>query len=215
MRRRYAAAPSINPYIALADLLLNLALILVLLFPLILLLGSRGWDETRYKAYQQLMESAIHQKFPTGNRPHRDNRNDAPGEQRWGFNSIQMYEPQRNLELPRLSREGRLMLRKFADVLNAHRDADFRIWWRIRVESHMPQYLPHPTRQDEVESLRITADRAIVVSQYLFEKCGINPWEITTSGRGYQDLLDREDRASRKNERIDLLIIPPPLQRRK
>ena len=42
----------LSPYIAFADVFLNLSLIFLLFIPIILIIGNRGWDNLRYKYYQ-------------------------------------------------------------------------------------------------------------------------------------------------------------------
>ncbi len=213
MSSRYRSTQTLNPYIALADILINLVLILLLFIPLILLVGTRGWDEVLYKKYQLQMEEAVNERFSADQRPVRENRNDASGEQRWVFTKVRMFDSDSSADLPILSQEGKNSLKAFASALNAHRDPKDRIWWRIRVESHVPLSKSRPTLNDEAESLKLTGKRATAVSVFLFEKCGIHPWELTTSGRGYQDLRDRERKSSPQNERIDLLVISPPQRR--
>ena len=211
MPSRYRTSQPLNPYIALADILINLVLILLVFIPIVLLVGTRGWDEVVYKKYQKQMEEAVSQKIPEDRRPVRENRNDAPGEQRWVFDRVRMFEAgSANSDLPTLSADGKGVLRSFAVALNENRNLNHRIWWRIRVESHIPQTKLHPNGDDEEESLKLTAKRATAVSVFLFRECGIHPWELTTSGRGYQDLRNRKHKFSPENERIDLLVISPP-----
>ena len=215
MPSRYRTTQTLNPYIALADILINLVLILLVFIPIILLVGTRGWDEVVYKRYQKQMAEAVAQRIPVEKRPFRENRNDAPGEQRWVFDRVRMFESGNSgSDLPALSEAGKEALHAFSDALNAHRDPKHRIWWRIRVESHIPQTKLHPNGNDEEESLKLTGKRATAVSVFLFRECGIHPWELTTSGRGYQDLRNRVDKFSPANERIDLLVISPPQNRR-
>ena len=128
MSSRYRSTQTLNPYIALADILINLVLILLLFIPVILLVGTRGWDEVVYKKYQLQMEEAVNERFSADQRPVRENRNDAPGEQRWVFTKVRMFESDFSADLPILSQEGKDSLKAFAAALNAHRDPKNRIW---------------------------------------------------------------------------------------
>lgn len=202
---------SLNPYIALADMSITLMLIFSLMLPLIMLLGNRGWDEMKYRSYQDQFARAIRNALSQSERPQQINRHDAPGEQRWMFNKKQMFVSNdiSDMKDPELTPYGKHVLKVFAGVLKKHEN----IWWRVRVEAHVHQNSnPTDYLKDEGDSIRFTSKQATLVYVYLF-KLHIHPWQLTQSGRGHQDLLDVDHRTSEINDRVDLLIIPPPKNR--
>jgi outer membrane protein OmpA-like peptidoglycan-associated protein len=208
---RRARDVPLNPYIALADLALNLGMVFLLFIPLVLLLGSRGWDDVRYRQYHAELEEAVKRAFPRAARPIQRSRNDAPGEQRWTFvnrstRSATLFRG----DTARLTDNGRRRLRAFAAVLQRNP----RLWHRIRVESHTRQRLRAYQGAAEDASLRLSAERAAAVAQFLFMECHIPPNRLAISGRGHQDPMDPGRKDSEVNDRVDLLVISPATARR-
>jgi outer membrane protein OmpA-like peptidoglycan-associated protein len=225
MSRRTSRASSLNPYIAFTDLCLNLALVFLLFIPLVMLLGNRGWDEARYREYQAKLAAEVAGAFagkaPADGPlpPERRPRNDAPGEQRWTFAGttapgtdlfVAQRQGRRLVETATLTPAGKERLRAFALVLQQHRG----LWHRVRIEAHTRQKSARYTGREEMESLRLSADRAAAVAQFLFAECRIPPHRLAISGRGHQDPVDARDKASERNDRVDLLVISPATARR-
>jgi len=219
MSRRTIRASSLNPYIAFTDLCLNLALVFLLVIPLVMLLGNRGWDEVRYREYQARLAAAVDGAFAGTAPPERRPRNDAPGEQRWSFAGTTVPGTElfavrrlrsRLVETATLTPAGKARLRAFARVLQQHRG----LWHRVRIEAHTRQKSARYTGREEMASLRLSADRAAAVAQFLFSECRIPPHRLAISGRGHQDPVDPLHKASERNDRVDLLVISPATARR-
>jgi chemotaxis protein MotB len=218
MSRRHPRSPSLNPYIAFTDLCLNLALVFLLVIPLVMLLGNRGWDEVRYREYQEELSAAVGRAFAGQAPPAQRPRNDAPGEQRWTFSGTRLRGTElfaarrlkgQLVETATLTPAGQKRLRAFARVLKLRRD----LWHRVRIEAHTRQRSPHYTAREEMESLRLSADRAAAVAHFLFAECSIPPHRLAISGRGHQDPVDARHKGSERNDRVDLLVISPATAR--
>jgi outer membrane protein OmpA-like peptidoglycan-associated protein len=199
------ADATLNPYIAFTDIFINVALIFALLAPLVMLLGNRGWEETRYKEFQKQLEERVVADIPSRTRPVNAPRNDAPGEQRWVFRSSALF-PNGST---RLAPQGRDTLRAFAKLLLGHD----RLWWRIRVEAHTRQSAAEPSLAEERAAMTLTAERAVEVTMFLYGECGITPNRVVPSGRGHQDLTPSVPRDSPANDRVDLLVLPATVGR--
>jgi flagellar motor protein MotB len=212
-RRTHRAAP-LNPYIAFTDLCLNLAIVFLLMIPLVMLLGNRGWEEARYRDYQAKLAAAVGRAFKATTPPERRARNDAPGEQRWSFAGTtvpgsELFVVRRRgprvVETATLTPQGQARLRAFAKVLKGNPG----LWHRVRIEAHTRQRSARYRGREEMESLNLSAERAAAVARFLFAECRIPPHRLAISGRGHQDPVDREHRASERNDRVDLLVISP------
>jgi chemotaxis protein MotB len=219
MPRRAPRSSSLNPYIAFTDLCLNLALVFLMVIPLVMLLGNRGWEEVRYRDYQAELGAAVRRAFAGGTPPEQRARNDAPGEQRWTFAGTTV--PGRELfvvrrrgrrleETATLAPAGKERLRAFARVLQQHR----KLWHRVRIEAHTRQKRAGYTGREEMESLNLSAERAAAVAHFLFAECRIPPHRLAISGRGHQDPVDARHKDSERNDRVDLLVISPATARR-
>lgn len=185
----------VNPYLAFTDVCINLVMILALIAPLMILLGNRGWDDIRYK--QQLTHFGILvAAMPADARPELGFQNDAPGEQRWQFSNYTLFGGRTR----GVTRRGEVALSQFARILHSNHAS----WWRIRIEAHTRAGV-----DSNLGSMMFTASRAVAISNYLHQDCGIDPWRITASGRGYQNPLLGLSRYDRRNDRIDILVVPP------
>lgn len=202
MARRHVTE-TINPYIALADVYMNLGVAFVLFALLFMLLGHRGWEDVRYKEEHRRFEQSV-RAIPELDAIEVRPRNDAPGEQRWMFPSGMLFAGDSTTLTP----DGRHALGRFAWLLRSNQD----LWWRIRVEAHSRQtYRAIPGSRDR-RAFTLTAQRAVEVSMFL-HGLGIAPYRIVASGRGYQDLLVPQDPSSTANDRVDILLITPSVYR--
>lgn len=195
---------TLNPYIALADVYMNLGVAFVLFALLFMLLGHRGWEDIRYKEEHRRLERSI-RATPALSSIVLSPRNDAPGEQRWMFPSGVLFAG----DTARLTGKGRRTLAHFADLLRA----DQSLWWRIRVEAHSRQMPASTTLASERRAFTLTVLRAVEVAMFLKES-GLEPYRIVASGRGYQDLAVRATPMSKINDRVDILLIPPSVRSR-
>ena len=135
--------------------------------------------------------------------------NDAPGEQRWRFQSL-TFQASQDAQQPdniplELTPDSQQRLSAFAAVLTQRHD----LWHRIRIEAHVPEPCQVPSPAQERQSLELTAQRAVAVHEYLFQECHIQPYEITSSGRGYHDRLDSIPATDDQNDRVDILVTSP------
>ena len=88
------ADDGINPYIALADMAMNLVLILAFFVAAVNALGRAGWEQVRYRDKQRELRQAIVAALPPRLRPDENGgRNDPPGVQRWVYAEGQLFSP--------------------------------------------------------------------------------------------------------------------------
>jgi chemotaxis protein MotB len=199
MHRGHRSDP-INPYIALADVYMNLGVAFVILAMLFMFLGNRGWEDVRYRRYLQDFERAVLNEPDLAGRVAFCNRNDAPGEQRWMFPNAVLFRG----DTATLTPDGRRVLNRFAALLRQNRH----LWWRIRVEAHSRQDTYDTGPAAERRALTLTSMRAVAVALHLHYAGDIEPYRIVASGRGYQDQYDRNEPWSLKNDRVDILLLP-------
>ncbi len=199
MSRNQRHHQTLNPYIALTDLCINLVLIFALMLPIVMLLGNKGWEAAKYRKLQDLFKSEI-AKADTGRlKPIQKPHSDVPGEQRWMFPGQQMFDGGTST----LSPDGENALNAFGKVLKDHKS----LWKRVRVEAHTRQVLTYYDGGAEKRSWDLTSQRANVVTKYLFYEGHIEPNFFTASGRGDQDPIDKINKGSFINDRLDILVI--------
>lgn len=194
---------TINVYIALADMYMNLGVAFVMIALIYMLLGTRGWEDVRYRMQLEQFSAAVQAEPALALRIETRSRHDAPGEQRWMFPGAMLFEK----DTSTLTQEGRSALLAFANLLRRNRE----LWWRLRVEAHTRRSgTAQPSPSEERHALHLTAARAVEVAIFLQGRGGgqVEPWRIVASGRGYQDLLDRDDPTSVRNDRVDVLLLP-------
>ncbi len=196
---------AVNPYIALADVYMNLGVAFVIFALLFMLLGNRGWDDVRYREEQQRFSQSVLADPALADKVQLRNRNDAPGEQRWMFPSNILFAG----DSTRLTPQGRRVLRQFAAVLLANQG----LWWRVRVEAHSRQRVRLASATEERAAFALTGMRAVEVASVL-QQAHLPPYRIVASGRGHQDLLDPSNRSAQVNDRVDILVIPMSAQQR-
>jgi outer membrane protein OmpA-like peptidoglycan-associated protein len=196
---------AINPYIALADVYMNLGVAFVMFALLFMLLGHRGWDDIRYREEQKQFSKSVQMSPELAAKVRLANRNDAPGEQRWMFPSYILFAGDSTQLTPR----GRRILGEFAKVLLENRE----LWWRVRIEAHARQRVRQAWASEERAAFALTGMRAVEVASFL-QYARIPPYRIVASGRGHQDLYDPLNRTSAVNDRVDVLVIPPSAQQR-
>jgi chemotaxis protein MotB len=191
---RLAEEEGVSPYIALADLCINLVLILAFFVAATTLLGKVGWDQVRYKDQEREFAEAVAGSLRPAVRPQEVRwRNDPPGAQRWVFTRAALFVPGTSILTP----EGTEVLTTFAELLNRHR----RSWRRIRVEGHTMPPLP-----DEPDEWALSAERAAAVEAILYHQGHIQPYLLAVSGRAGQAPLYISATPDPRNERVEIVV---------
>lgn len=187
----------VNPYIALADLTLNLVFILVFFVAAVLAIGQVGWDQVKYRDAQKEVLQAI-EAAPLSERPQvllPALRNDPPGAQRWAFagRSTPLFMP----TTVQLTPLGERNLLEFARALNRVRS-----WRRIRIEGHT---LPPKNKSSE---WTLSALRASVVADLFATQAGIPPYFLVVAARGSQVKFNGDDGKADDpaNERVEIVV---------
>lgn len=184
----------INPYIALADLLVNLVLILAFFVAAVNALGRAGWEQVRYREQQQAFRHSVLVSLPPTLRPYEHlGKHDPPGVQRWVFAERRLFTP----GTASLTADGRHALVLFAGVVAHHRA----LWRRVRVEGHTRP--PLPRAADDWE---LSAKRAAVVARILYAEGHIPPYYLAVAGRAGQNPIDKAWPADPANERVEILL---------
>jgi chemotaxis protein MotB len=186
-----------NPYIAFADLTLNLVFVLVFFVAAVLAVGQTGWDQVKYRNAQEDVLNAIRRASLT-ERPvvlDANLRNDPPGAQRWAFSSRRTKLFQGNTA--RLTATGERNLLAFARAL-----AKVPEWRRIRIEGHT---LPPRGKESEWD---LSARRASVVADLFATRAGIPPYRLAVAARGNQTPFNGSgaSRSDPANERVEIVV---------
>lgn len=174
MDKIYVPSDEANPYIALADLAINLVLILAFFVAAVNALGRAGWEQVRYrdaqKEFRQAVSRSIHQKYrPSENR----GKNDPPGVQRWVFRGAGLFEAGTTRILP----GGERALAQFASVLKKQKSK----WRRVRIEGHTL-----PPSSGELDNWELSSARAAVVARIVQARGHIPSHFLGVSGRAGQ-----------------------------
>ncbi len=187
---------SLNPYIALSDLLISLVLVIVFFVAL----GKLNLVNIRYKRAMDSFAQKV-QTLPPERRPRWERgRNDPPGVQRWVFDGRALFVPvatESDTAPPRLTAEGKQSLSRFAALL-AGSQGD---WTRIKVEGHtLPFYDDAPDRWE------LSARRAAVVVREIQIAGHIPPWFCGVSGRAGQNPLYKVTLVSRVGDTQGVML---------
>lgn len=206
MRRSYAGSTSniINPYIALSDLMINLAVVFVVLSATISVIAN-GYEkeykaakqeEFEYKKNRDILSSKVMDNI-TSSAPIWRSRNDAAGVQRWIFMGETFFEGKNSSVI---TPKGKVVLREFAKILAAKENK--RLWRRLRIEGHSP-ILKKKIGGAEYDDWMLSTMRAVAVAENL-AAFGIKQNEMSVSSRGGQDLYDAKD--PKTWDRIDIIV---------
>ena len=220
MRRR-APQESLNPYIAMTDVMINLVLIFTFFLAASTVVGRAGWELVRYRDAQAKFREALERGSDPASRPtEHKGKNDPPGAQRWVFPQRVLFEKSSAVLLP----EGRNAVLVFARVLSQDR---FRqLWRRIRIEGHTmpapavpsfsvpwggrrrvyvgaPMPLPASGNEDDWE---LSAGRAAQVARVFTGAGHIESYYIAIAGRAGQDPIDNSVEGASANERVEIVI---------
>lgn len=187
----------LNPYIALADVGLNLALVLLFFVVAVNAVGQAGWEQVRYREAQAQFTNALSSALPERLRPVPSDRNDPPGAQRWRFPQKVLFRQ----GTASLSPTGRYVLVKFAAVLREHHEREQLTWRRIRIEGHsMP---PSPGQMDDWE---LSCARAAKVARVFAGEGHIPAYFMSVSGRAGQNPLGKARTRDPENERVEIIL---------
>ncbi|HEX2951387.1 MAG TPA: OmpA family protein [Armatimonadota bacterium] len=188
------AEENVNPYIALADLAINLVLILAFFIAAVNAMGRAGWEQVRYRDRQKEFRQSIVASLPIALRPYEHfGKHDPPGVQRWVFSEQRLFVP----GTTRITPGGRIGLVKFAGVLVKHRT----LWRRVRVEGHT-----RPPINGSRDDWELSSARAAVVARILYAEGHIPPYNIAVAGRAGQNPIDRSNPKDPRNERVEILL---------
>jgi chemotaxis protein MotB len=203
--KRGVAEEALNPYIALADLTINVIFVLVFMIAAILVAGeiSREREESRYKKAQAAILESI-TSTPMAVRPivlPAKLRNDPPGAQRWAFAGKDTRGTPLFLN-PRsavLTLRGQQSFLKFAQILNK-KIGGFR---RIRIEGHTL-----PPKQDEKDNWDLSAQRAATVANLFATTGRIPAYYLSVAARGGQTPFNGSVGKSSDlaNDRVEIII---------
>lgn len=186
-----------NPYIALADLAINLVLILAFVVAAANAIGRAGWEKIRYREAQEKVAAAVNAALahmPEKMRPRLEpGKNDPPGAQRWVFGGGALFHEGARELRP----QGQNAVGEFARVVEGHRDS----WRRIRVEGHT-----QPPGPGELDDWDLSAARAARVARVMHTAGHIESYFLAVAGRAGQDPGDRGNPASPRNERVEIVI---------
>ncbi len=185
-----------NPYIALADLAINLVLVLAFFVAAVNALGRAGWEQIRYKDMQAEFRRAV-ETLPKAERPQENlGKNDPPGVQRWVFSGSGLFKPG-TAHFVQPVWQGSHPLASFARLLKENQ----RQWRRIRVEGHTKP--PNPGAPDEWE---LSAARAAMVTKVIAVRGHIPPHFLAVAGRAGQDPMNKASPGDPSNERVEVLV---------
>jgi chemotaxis protein MotB len=203
--KRGVSEEALNPYIALADLTINVIFVLVFMIAAILVAGeiSREREESRYKKAQAAILQAI-TNTPMAARPMvlpANLRNDPPGAQRWAFagkdtRGAPLFSSPRSAVL---TLRGQQSFLKFAQILSK-KIGGFR---RIRIEGHTL-----PPKFGEKDNWDLSAQRAAAVAN-LFATTGRIPSNyLAVAARGGQTLFNGSagKPSDTANDRVEIII---------
>lgn len=192
VRRAAHAREDVNPYIAVADMALNVVLVMVFFVAALTAIGRVSWEDVRYKEAQQAFETSLKRLVEPARRPLLTlGKNDPPGTQRWRFRTTQLFKP----NTAELTPNGRVILLRFARALRENQDK----WRRIRIEGHTVR----TTRNDRWEE---ATNRAAAVARFLVNEGKVAPWFLTTAGRGGQDPLGHLAPDDPAQARIEIVL---------
>ena len=197
MARAAQPEETTNPYVAFADLTLNLVFVLVFFVAAVLAVGQAGWDQVKYRNAQEEVLNAI-RRAPLIERPVvliPSLRNDPPGAQRWAFSSrcIKLFQG----TSAKLTADGQRNLLAFARAL-----ARVPEWRRLRIEGHT---LPARAGESEWD---LSARRASVVADLFVTKASIPAYRLAVAARGNQTPFNGSGAARNDpaNERVEIVI---------
>ncbi|MDX2005202.1 MAG: OmpA family protein [Meiothermus sp.] len=182
----------VNPYIALADVGLNLVLVLVFFVAALIVVGRSGWDEVRYKDAQERVRQAVRSGLEAGALPSNTPRNDPPGAQRWVFTNRQLF----GADGVQLTPAGRRALVNFARILCKSTE-----WRRLRVEGHTA-----PPRPGQPDQWLVSAARAAQVATVFTSSGGVRPYHVGVAGRAGQAPVNKANPSDPANERVEVLV---------
>lgn len=205
MRSSLAAHSMLNPYIALADMYINLLLILCFFLAAVLSLSHGFWEQARYRELQSIFYQGVMEELPRPLRPMPYWwRHDPPGALRWVFWQKRFFMPRTS----KLTPQGREAFVRFARVVRKHAGK----WRRIRIEGHTL-----PPRPGQPDDWLLSAKRAVAVAQIFHAQGHIPAHFLAVSGRGGQNPLSKGDPYNPANERVEIIIeftqSPTPLSR--
>jgi chemotaxis protein MotB len=181
-----------NPFIALADVGINLVLVLIFFVAAVVTVSHPGWEPVRYlKAQREFREALADLSDPRPREIHW--KNDPPGTQRWTYANYALFK-RGNAELVE---EGRGSLIQFARLLRRHKDK----WRRIQIEGHTM-----PPRAGGLDDWELSTRRAAVVARIFVNPGSIDPWFLKVSGRAGQNPLDPNQPDDQANERVEIVI---------
>jgi chemotaxis protein MotB len=196
---------SLNPYIALADLTINLVFVFVFMIAAILVVGeiSHEREQRRYKKAQEVVAQAVSQANlvvrPQVLSPNL--RNDPPGAQRWVFSGRDTRGSPlfKSFTSPVLTERGRQSFLAFAQVLQ-QQIGGFR---RIRIEGHTI-----PPKQGDLDNWDLSAQRSAAVANLFAIEGRIPPYYLAVAARGGQVLFNGPQgrNADPANDRVEIVI---------
>jgi len=206
-----------NAYIALADLCINLILILAFCLTASALMSKVGWDQIQYRDRQAAVAAALTALGDPPDILKPSDRNDPIGTQRCVYRqsgtSGFMFVP----GTAELTAQGKARISALVRVLLQHRGD----WRRVRIEGHT---MPTTRAEDEFPNILLSTRRAVAVADVMYggvdsaegQRRGIAPHQLAVAGRGGQapyTPYDNEDPADRArhnadpaNERVEIVI---------
>lgn len=205
MYKRSQLDDTLNPYIALADLTINLIFVFVFMIAAILVVGeiSREREQRRYKKAQQVVAGAV----SSATLPFRPQilppevRNDPPGAQRWVFSAratrgAPLFKDSTSAAL---TGRGQQSFLAFAQVLRSQ-IGGFR---RIRIEGHTI-----PPKKGDADNWALSAQRAATVANLFATEGRIPTYFLVVSARGGQVLFNGSDGrpSDPANDRVEIVI---------
>lgn len=203
MRLRKSTVVEVNPYIALSDLMLNLAMCMLLMVAGKTALGQLGRDDIRYREQREVIASRVSASIPSDVRPIPISwKADAAGVQRWVFGGRQLFEPASN----KLTEDGRRSLLQFSKILREN----YKNWRRLRIEGH--SILPNGSNKDDFQE---SLQRAYAVASLLTTDGLLQSHQLIVSGKGAQDPLypisgsisgNKSHLRDQRNRRVELIV---------
>lgn len=205
MLKRSVPEDTLNPYIALADLTINLIFVFVFMIAAILVVGeiSREREQRRYKNAQALVKEAV-ARASLSVKPQilpPELRNDPPGAQRWVFSarSTRGTPLFKDFNSAALTLRGQQSFAEFAALLRSQLGG-FR---RIRIEGHTI-----PPRQGDLDNWDLSARRAASVANLFATEGRIPTNYLAVAARGGQVLFNGSAgrRGDPANDRVEIVI---------
>ncbi len=205
MLKRGAPDDGLNPYIALADLTINLVFVFVFMIAAILVVGaiSREREERRYKKAQEVIASAV-SRATLAVKPQilpPELRNDPPGAQRWVFSARATRGTPlfKGFSSAVLTERGQQSFIAFARVLRPQL-GKFR---RIRIEGHTIA-----PKQGGLDNWNLSAQRAAAVANLFAKEARIPTNYLAVAARGGQVLFNGSQgrRGDPANDRVEIVI---------